>query len=197
LTQQVRFQLAFGELAAWASWYFAGQERFHAITATFLRNQDVYILVYSLDDITSIESVSSRWLPMCLENCKEDSVFVLLGNKMDLVGPGPTAASISADGSADETEVTVPEGRSEKLVETLGWMKREVTERLRGHGSEPLFAETSAKTGENVNELFGELSEAVFRARLLSAGAILTDERTDRVDLEPSATGSCTGGCSS
>lgn len=151
----------------------AGQERFRAITSTFLRGKDVIIATYSLADLDSIRSIHETWLPMCLDHCQEHTLFVLIGNKLDLVPTGLTAADLgtaeagtSSSAAPTFSGALVGDGRPEALVEALRTMRAEVDAQLSGHAVAPLFFETSATRGDNLSESMAAISLAVVQERV-------------------------------
>lgn len=60
----------------------AGQERFRTISVNYVRNTDGVVLVYSITDQESFNSVE-KWMETIL-NYKEGMPIILVGNKSDL-----------------------------------------------------------------------------------------------------------------
>ena len=110
-------------------WDTAGQERFASLAPMYYRNAQAAIVVY---DITKPASFikARHWVKELHEQANRDITIALVGNKLDLV----------EDDSAEDGEtlrkVSVEEGQSLADEEGL------------------LFFGTSAKTGNNVNEVF-------------------------------------------
>eukprot|EP00755_Sulcionema_specki_P033651 Sspe_Gene.101231::Locus_75825_Transcript_1_1_Confidence_1.000_Length_952::g.101231::m.101231/K07921/RAB34; Ras-related protein Rab-34 len=66
-------------------WDTAGQERYQAMTRTYYNNSQAAILVYDVNDSTSFESITTRWLPELRSVIHEKIPLFLVGNKSDLV----------------------------------------------------------------------------------------------------------------
>lgn len=65
-------------------WDTAGQDRFDAITSSYFRGADAVLLVYSVDDRTSLERIQGKWLPNMMLYSHKDPIKILVGNKCDL-----------------------------------------------------------------------------------------------------------------
>ena len=98
----------------------AGQEKFKSLIPMYIRDANIIIVVY---DITIKDSFThtSHWVNETKDLKREDAIFVLVGNKIDL----------------DENRV-VSTKEAEDYATQKGF----------------LFFEVSAKTGDNVEELF-------------------------------------------
>jgi len=118
-------------------WDTAGQERFRAITSTYYRIANGIIVVYDITNRESFDQVN-YWLDEIHLYRENVSIpKVLVGNKKDL----------GVD--ADERKVTTEEGRSLALKNKM------------------IFFETSAFTGENVNDVFHALAKRIFMQRTI------------------------------
>ena len=98
----------------------AGQEKFKSLIPMYIRDANIIIVVY---DITNKESFThtDHWVNETKDLKREDAIFVLVGNKIDL---------------DDKRGVTKKE--AEEFATEKGF----------------LFYEVSAKTGEQIQELF-------------------------------------------
>ena len=74
----------------------AGQERYRAVSASFIKKADGVILMYDISDLDSFEAVDN-WIKSIREIGKEKLSIVLVGNKCDL--------------SDDERKISLKEGQ--------------------------------------------------------------------------------------
>ena len=72
-----------------------GQERYNSINESYYRNADVALLVYDISQRESFIKLKEYYVPKIKDNCKENIIISLLGNKADL---------------EDKREVTTEEG---------------------------------------------------------------------------------------
>lgn len=100
----------------------AGQEKFKSLIPMYIRDANIIIVVY---DITVRDSFThtSHWVNETKDLKREDAIFCLVGNKIDL---------------DNQRQVTQKEAAS--FAQEKGF----------------IFFEVSAKTGQNVNELFND-----------------------------------------
>ena len=62
----------------------AGQERFEAINTQYYKKADAVLLVYDITNKMSFDKVKEFYVDKIKDNCKEDIIIELLGNKSDL-----------------------------------------------------------------------------------------------------------------
>jgi Ras-related protein Rab-6A len=98
----------------------AGQEKFKSLIPMYIRDANIILVVY---DITNKDSFlhTEHWVNETKDLKREDAIFVLVGNKIDL-----------------EENRAVTQKEAEDFANEKGF----------------LFFEVSAKTGEQVQELF-------------------------------------------
>ena len=74
----------------------AGQERYRAVSASFIKKADGVILIYDISDLDSFKAVDN-WIKSIRETGKEKLPIILVGNKCDL--------------SDDERKISLKEGQ--------------------------------------------------------------------------------------
>ncbi|PBP26335.1 mitochondrion protein [Diplocarpon rosae] len=135
-------------------WDTAGQERYKSLAPMYYRNANCAVVVY---DITQAKWVKSsldkakQWVKELQRQANENIIIALAGNKLDLVTSQPDKRAITtADAEAYAKEAGL------------------------------LFFETSAKTSENVRELFTSIAK---KLPLDQAGP--RNPRSGACELEP------------
>jgi Ras-related protein Rab-5C len=114
---------------------------------------------------SSFEKAKS-WVKELQRQANPNIVIALVGNKLDLLGAAPAAASGSGEAAAEETEAEAAEeddAATTTGADTAPGVARAVPkEEAEAYAQETslLFFETSAKTGEGVVELFTEIGES-------------------------------------
>jgi small GTP-binding protein len=66
-------------------WDCAGQERFKAVTRLYYRGCVGCILMFDLSNIKTLISLETYWIKAVLDNTEEPPLFLLIGNKSDLI----------------------------------------------------------------------------------------------------------------
>jgi small GTP-binding protein len=62
----------------------AGQERFEALNSQYYKRADAVLLVYDITNKKSFDKLKEYYVDQIKNNCKEDIIIELLGNKSDL-----------------------------------------------------------------------------------------------------------------
>jgi len=141
-------------------WDTAGQERFHSLAPMYYRNAQAAVVVYDITKASSLEKAKS-WVKELQRQANPNIVIALVGNKLDLVTPA--APEPAEEEEADDATATPGEGQ-----ETLRQVAREEAEAYSGEAG-LLFAETSAKTGEGIVEVFTEIAKKIPIEHILAA----------------------------
>ena len=112
-------------------WDIAGEERYSHVRSLYFKGCRGALFVYDSTREESFANIASIWLKDFKSNAREDTSYILLGNKIDLV---------------DSREVSKEQGK--KLAEKIDAAE---------------FLETSAKTGEKVNDAFRSMVIAILK----------------------------------
>ena len=123
-------------------WDICGQEIYHSSMINFYRSALCIIIVFSLESLDSFYKVND-WIEEIQNNNSEDSIIILIGNKLDLTFPR-----------------VIPKELIEDYCQKNGILN---------------YFETSAKTGENVHELFKNIVKQLF---IKFAMPIVNDNQT-------------------
>lgn len=143
-------------------------------------------------------------------------MFIIVGNKSDLLLPGPTAATlgdgaydardhdadaeeaacVAVEAAAASTPAAEPAERTDMLVAALAKMRTSVLEQMATFAVQPVFLEVSAMRGDGLKELAAELGRGVLAARAAADLPARTGRRDMAHLIDPSApTGPSAASC--
>ncbi|KAF2454274.1 ras family-domain-containing protein [Lineolata rhizophorae] len=139
-------------------WDTAGQERYKSLAPMYYRNANCAVVVYDITQASSLDKAKA-WVKELQRQANENIIIALAGNKLDLVSADPTKRAIPAEDAA-------------QYAREAGL----------------LFFETSAKTADNVRELFTAIAR---KLPLDQAGprSIRSAGHRPGVDLRPESSG--------
>ncbi|KZO98431.1 hypothetical protein CALVIDRAFT_535522 [Calocera viscosa TUFC12733] len=201
LTQKCRLE---DRVLRYEIWDTAGQERFHSLAPMYYRNAQAAVVVYDITKATSLEKAKS-WVKELQRQANPNIVIALVGNKLDLVqassGTGG-APGASEEGEEEEPDdATATPGEGEEPAEGEQSLRQVPKEEAAAYAQEAglLFAETSAKTGEGVVEVFTEIAKKIPIEHILAsarggpaggrAGAAQGRAQAGNVNLQEGAPG--------
>lgn len=129
----------------------------------YYRNAQAAVVVYDVTKASSLEKAKT-WVKELHRQANPNIVIALAGNKIDLVQPSPSSSSTpsSPEPEDEADDATATPGENEAADGAEGESLRQVPrDEAEAYAQEAglLFFETSAKTGENVLEIFTEISE--------------------------------------
>lgn len=124
-------------------WDLSGQANFESVRKHYYQGCSSIILVYSISNRKSFDN-ASKWLVEAFKYLGELPPIIIVGNKIDLRVTDPQESIVSTEEGHEFTETF-----KEKLK------------------IEALFIETSAKTGENIQEAFGKLLDLMIAGKTM------------------------------
>lgn len=136
-------------------WDTAGQERFASLAPMYYRNAQAALVVYDITKPSSLTK-AQHWVAELHRQASPGIVISLVGNKSDLAA--------AADEESPEDADAAPAAEGEEANEDDGTDARRVpTKTAKTYADEEglLFFETSAKTGQNVAEVFTAIANAI------------------------------------
>jgi len=125
-------------------WDTAGQEEYDRLRVLSYHETDIILVVFSIDQPTSLENLTAKWVPEVRLNCPGVPILVI-GTKKDLRNDKLTVDSLKENG---KTPVTL-----------------EQAEKKRDEIKAIAYLECSAITGEGVGEIFNRALEEVLRRK--------------------------------
>jgi Ras-related protein Rab-5C len=144
-------------------WDTAGQERFASLAPMYYRNAQAALVVYDITKPSSLTK-AQHWVAELQRQASPGIVIALVGNKLDLTSPGPSAAPPGGgEAEADEEGAGALPGDGGEAD-----ARKIATKTAKAYADEEglLFFETSAKTGEKVAEVFTAIANAIPETQL-------------------------------
>jgi len=143
-------------------WDTAGQEDYDRLRPLSYPGSDIVLLCFSLVTEASFDSIKEKWYPE-VDHYVKHVPTILVGTKVDL-----REAKAPDPGTGEFKPVSTEKGRA--LAEEIGAEK---------------FVEVSAKTGQNLRELFKEAVAIVVKAHKARGGGGDDDKgNDDNVELK-------------
>jgi len=133
-------------------WDTAGQEEYDRLRPLSYANANVFLLCFSVISPVSFENVTAKWYPELMHFCP-DVPFILVGTKLDMRN--------------DKSEVDKLRTQGQNPISTE--QGTELAKKLRAIR----YMECSAKTQENLKDVFDEAVRAVLRPPKKKKGCIL------------------------
>ena len=121
-------------------WDTAGAERFDSLSSFYCRGAQGAACCFDLTQRSSFDEMERRWIRKVTEEAAETCQLVMLGTKADLVAEQPALRAVS---------------------------NAEIMDLATKHGAE--YFETSAKTGQGIDEAFFRLVEGHYEAQARAA----------------------------
>lgn len=121
-------------------WDTAGQTDFDNLKSLSYPQTDVFIVCFSLDEMTSFENVRNKWVPDFQKHAP-GAPFIIVGTKLDLRNAAQKAGTTSSGSST-----FISRSQGESLREELKGAK---------------YLECSAKTQEGLKQVFDEAIKCV------------------------------------
>ncbi|KAJ1980189.1 Vacuolar protein sorting-associated protein 21 [Dimargaris verticillata] len=173
LTQKCR--LDDGKVIKFEIWDTAGQERFYSLAPMYYRNAHAAMVVFDVTKAGSLTKAKS-WVKELQRQANLNAVIALVGNKVDLVQPAPVDVDGDTDAGSgtanqdtlDDTEAAVAAVSSAQAAAPEA--RQVSTEEAEAYASEAglMYFETSAKTGQGIEQLFTEIAKKLPTDQILS-----------------------------
>jgi Ras-related protein Rab-5C len=177
-------------------WDTAGQERFASLAPMYYRNAQAALVVYDITKPSSLTK-AQHWVAELHRQASPGIVIALVGNKADLAAEGE-----GEDEGAEDVDAA-PAAEGEEAPEDDSTDARRVpakTAKAYAEEESLLFFETSAKTGQNVADVFTAIANAIPETSLKgprggSAQTNLGRQEEARVNLGSARTEGAKEGC--
>jgi small GTP-binding protein len=122
-------------------WDLAGQVKYQNIRGSYFMGAKGVLLVYDVTNFLSFEELN-LWIEEFHRTVREKTPIILVGNKIDLRESGiPSVSTVEGKQKADSLATEFD--------------------------SYVHFVETSAKTGENIDKAFDDLSEVLYNTHIV------------------------------
>jgi Ras-related protein Rab-5C len=140
-------------------WDTAGQERFASLAPMYYRNASAALVVYDITKPSSLTK-AQHWVAELQRQASPGIVIALVGNKLDL--------ATSTSTGAEEAEEGAEEGGEDGAEGDADDARKVPSKTAKAYADEEglLFFETSAKSGENVAEVFTAIANAIPESQL-------------------------------
>ncbi|KAL5016248.1 hypothetical protein ScPMuIL_005837 [Solemya velum] len=127
-----------------ALWDTAGQEDYDRLRPLSYPHTDVILMCFSIDNPDSLQNISGKWSPEVKRFCPKVPV-ILVGTKKDL-----RTDPVLGEERVNQKIQPVKPGEGQTMAERIGAVN---------------YVECSAKTKENVREVFETATRAALKAR--------------------------------
>ena len=116
-------------------WDFGGEKRFRFILPSYCHGAHGVIFAFDLSRASTLWNLS-EWLDLIKENTENSPIFILIGTKADQI--------------EDNGIEAIKEEQIEEFMKTHNFLSN-------------LFFKTSSKTGQNVKDVFSEMSNLLYK----------------------------------
>ncbi|MFX0132792.1 MAG: Rab family GTPase [Candidatus Hodarchaeota archaeon] len=119
---------------AFTAWDISGKKSFKTLRKSYYPNTEAFLIIYDITQLESFQEVE-EWMNEIRQYGKKDSIFILVGNKIDL---------------ENDRIINLEDGKDKASKYKFE------------------FFETSAKTGQNISELFNFLGKKIIEKRKIA-----------------------------